>query len=132
METNQTAFELFESHRELERSERRYRAMVETAPMPFQSLDENGCFLDVNRAWLETLLPPDQVELFRERFPLFKAQGHIEKVDFRLKRADGSYLPTVLNGCIAYTEEGRCSHTVSVFQEAPNAPSRVSSARQPE
>lgn len=133
IEAIQTAFELFGAYQKLQKSERRYRTMVETAPMPFQSLDADGCLVDVNTAWLSALryerredvigmwfgdlLHPDQVELFRRRFPIFKAQGHIERVDFLMRRADGSYVSTLFNGCIAYTEDGDFSHTVCVFQE---------------
>jgi PAS domain S-box-containing protein len=133
IEAIQTAFELFDAYRQLQKSEHRYRTMVETAPMPFQSLDANGRILDVNNAWLSTLrydsreevlgmwfgdlLHPDQVELFRQRFPIFKAQGHIERVGFLMRRSDGSYVSTLFNGCIAYSEDGEFSHTVCVFQE---------------
>ncbi|MFP4427338.1 MAG: response regulator [Spirochaetaceae bacterium] len=131
VEAIQTALELFDAHTRLEKSERKYRTMIDTAPMPFQSLDEEGRLIDVNRAWLETLgygreeilgtwfgdlLSPDQVELFRERFPIFKARGHIEKVNFSLRRSDGSFVHTLFNGCIAYQEDGAFSHTVCVFQ----------------
>ena len=131
IESIQTAFELFDARQRLAKSERKYRTMVDTAPMPFQSLNADGCLIDVNKAWLTTLgyersrilgtwfgdlLAPEQVELFRQRFPIFKARGHIEKVDFRLRRSDGSYINTVFNGCIAYREDGTFSHTVCIFQ----------------
>lgn len=66
--------------------------------------------------WFGDLLPPDQVELFRERFPLFKSQGHIEHVDFRLRRSDGTFVHTLFNACIAYQDGGAFSHTVCIFR----------------
>lgn len=132
VEAIQTAFHLFDTYNELRKSEQRYRSMVETAPMPFQSLDADGRIIDVNRAWLTTLgytkeevigtwfgdiLHPEHVQLFRERFPYFKEHGHIEGVDFRMRRSDGTYAETLFNGCIAYKEDGEFSHTVCVFQE---------------
>lgn len=134
IEAIQTAFELFEAHRRLEKSERKYRTMVETAPMPFQSLDAEGCFLDVNGAWLDALgysreevigrwfgefLHPDLVPIFRERFEGFKARGRVEGAGFRLRRADGTYIDTIFNGTIARTDTGAFSHTICVFNEAP-------------
>lgn len=131
IEAIQTAFELFDAHQRLAKSEHKYRTMVETAPMPFQSLNADGCLIDVNNAWLATLgyergqilgtwfgdlLAPEQVDLFRERFPMFKARGHIEKVDFRLRKVDGSYIHTLFNGCIAHHDDGSFSHTVCIFQ----------------
>ena len=136
VETIQMAFELFDAHQRLEKSERKYRTMVETAPMPFQSLDAEGRLIDVNNAWLETLgyereeilgtwfgdlLAPEQVALFRERFPIFKARGHIEQVDFRLRRSDGTLISTLFNGCIAYQDDGEFSHTVCIFQVLDSA-----------
>lgn len=85
---------------------------------------------DKNRAWLDTLgytrkdivgtwfgdlLPPDKVELFRERFPHFKSLGHIEKVDSRLRKSDGTFVSTIFGGCVAYRDDGEFSHTVWVF-----------------
>lgn len=138
VEAIQTALELFDAHALLEKSERKYRTMVDTAPMPFQSLDAEGRLIDVNKAWLETLgyrreeilgtwfgdlLAPEQVALFRERFPIFKSQGHIEKVDFRLRRSDGTFIHTLFNGCIAYEDDGAFSHTVCIFQVvSPSSP----------
>lgn len=128
----QIALDLFEAHRKLKRSEERYRTMIETAPMPFQSLNSEGRLIDVNRAWLRTLgydrdevlgtwfgdlLHPDQVELFRERFPRFKSEGEIQAVEFLMRHADGGYRNTLFNGCIAYTEVGNFSHTVCVFED---------------
>lgn len=126
------ALNLFDAHSRLKQSERRYRTMVETAPMPFQSLNAEGRLIDVNSAWLRTLgyrreevlgswfgelLHPSQVDLFRERFPRFKSQGTINGVEFLMRRSDGSYITTLFNGCIAYTAAGTFSHTVCVFQD---------------
>lgn len=144
LEAIDTAFELYETHRRLEKSEQKYRTMVETAPMPFQSLDEDGNLIDVNGAWLDTLgygrddvigtwfgdlLHPDEACLFRERFPVFKTRGHVEAVEFRLRRSDGEHLRVRYNGCIAYTEDGRFSHTVCIFQVVTNEQGSSNAAR---
>ena len=39
----------------LQESEQKYRALYDNAPLPYQSLDAEGRFLDVNPAWLTTL-----------------------------------------------------------------------------
>ncbi|GAF94730.1 unnamed protein product, partial [marine sediment metagenome] len=36
-------------------SEEKYRALYENAPLSYQSLNEDGSFIDVNTAWLRTL-----------------------------------------------------------------------------
>lgn len=126
------AFDQFALHQKLVRSERRYRSMVETAPMPFQSLNRDGVIVDVNNAWLATLgyerdevvgkwfgdlISPEQVSLFRDRFPIFMEQGHIDGVDFRMRHRNGSFIETIFNGCIAYSEDGEFSHTICIFQD---------------
>ena len=39
----------------LKDSETRFRLLYERAPLGYQSLDENGHFLEVNQAWLDAL-----------------------------------------------------------------------------
>ncbi|MES0447998.1 MAG: PAS domain S-box protein, partial [Desulfobacterales bacterium] len=39
----------------LKESEERFRLLYERAPLGYQSLDENGYFMEVNQAWLDTL-----------------------------------------------------------------------------
>ena len=72
----------------LRESEERFRRFFMNAPMPYQSLDENGNFIEVNSTFLEILgysrdevigknfgnfLHPDYVAHFKENFPRFKA-----------------------------------------------------------
>ena len=40
---------------DLRERESKFRLLYERAPLGYQSLDENGYFVDVNEAWLETL-----------------------------------------------------------------------------
>ena len=61
-ELEQRVEELEKAEREYERieislkkSEEEYKAFYENVPLAYQSLDENGCILDVNPAWLRTL-----------------------------------------------------------------------------
>lgn len=64
--------------------------MFDDAPLPYQSLDESGNFVQVNKAWTELLgykkdevignsfvdyIMPDFKEHFIENFPRFKATG---------------------------------------------------------
>lgn len=77
---------------EIKQSEERFQLLFNKAPIGYQSLDSDGRFIDVNQQWLDTLgyakeeiigrwfgdfLCPQYVEAFRERFPVFKAQGYI-------------------------------------------------------
>ena len=83
-------FKLKRSDGLLRESEERFRLLYERTPLGYQSLDENGLFLEVNQAWLDTLgysreevlgkpfgdfLHPDWEDHFKENFPRFKAVG---------------------------------------------------------
>jgi PAS domain S-box-containing protein/putative nucleotidyltransferase with HDIG domain len=105
----------------LRRSEQRLREVYEKSPLAYQSLDENGCFLDVNPAWCAMMgynrdevidrnvaqfLTPSSVEVLRERYPWLKRQGEIHGVEFGLVRKDGIRLEIELDSRVALDEQG--------------------------
>ncbi len=109
-----------------------FRNFYENAPLPFQSLDENGYFLEVNPAWQNTLgykrkevigksfvefLHPDWKPSFEKNFPEFKRRGTVHNVDFKLRHKKGHYLDVNFEGCIGYTPEGRVKQTYCVFKD---------------
>jgi PAS domain S-box-containing protein len=113
-------------------SEEKYRSMYNNAPLSYQSLDENGCFIDINPNWLETLgydrnevigkwfgdfLHPDYVEHFRINFPEFKKRGFVSDIQFRLRRKDNAYIYVSFEGCIGLTPDGKFKQTYCVFKE---------------
>jgi PAS domain S-box-containing protein len=81
------------------KNENDFRLMFMNAPLPYQSLDETGAFINVNQAFLNVLgytreeligknfgdfLHPDWTAHFKENFPKFKAIGEILGVDFEM------------------------------------------------
>ncbi len=92
----------------LKEAEERFRILFRQSPIPYQSLDEDGRFLDVNDTWLDTLgyayhevvghwfgdfLEPEQHGHFRESLLRFKDSGEVHGVEFRMrKKNDGSIL----------------------------------------
>ena len=124
--------ELLKAIASAKESEEKYRAMYNNAPLSYQSLDENGCFIDINPMWLKTLgyersevigkwygdfLHPDYVEHFRINFPAFKKRGYVSDVQFKLRRKDGPYIYVSFEGCIGYTPEGKFRQTYCVFKD---------------
>jgi len=116
----------------LEESKEKYRVLYENAPLPYQSLDEQGHFLDVNPAWLRTLgykrdqvigenfadfLHPDSKTHFEINFPAFKERGYVSDVHFMIRHRDGHHLTILFGGCIGYTPEGKFKQTFCVFQD---------------
>lgn len=113
-------------------SEEKFRALYDNAPLSYQSLNEEGCFIDVNPKWLSTLgyqreevigqwfgnfLHPDYVEHFRINFPAFKKRGYVSDVQFRMRHKNGQYIDVSFEGCIGYTPEGKFRQTYCVFKD---------------
>ncbi|WP_459939609.1 PAS domain S-box protein [Desulfonatronum parangueonense] len=113
-------------------SEERFRLMFMNAPMPYQSLDEQGNFLDINQTFLDVLgysreelvgknfgdiLHPDWSEHFKENFPKFKAVCEIMGVEFEMVKKDGSTILVFFNGKIQHDDQGRFLRTHCIFQD---------------
>jgi PAS domain S-box-containing protein len=116
----------------LKKSEERFRLFFERIPISYQSLDEEGRFVEVNQAWLDTLgytrdevvgrsfadfLHPDRVEHFRENFPRFKAIGEVLGVEFEMRKKDGSNILVAFHGKAGTDEEGSLFRTHCIFND---------------
>lgn len=113
-------------------SELKYRALYENAPLSYQSLDEQGCFLDVNPAWLRTLgyereevigkcyadfLHSDSKPHFEKSFPEFKKRGNVSDVQFKIMHKNGQSRDISFEGCIGYNLDGSFRQTYCVFKD---------------
>lgn len=113
-------------------NEERYKALYENAPLPYQSLNEDGSFRDVNPAWLRTLgyereevvgkfftdfLHPDWKAHFDENFPAFKKRGHVNDVQFKIRHKNGEYRDISFEGYIGHYPDGSFRQTYCVFQD---------------
>ncbi len=113
-------------------NEKRFRQMFMNAPMPYQSLDEQGNFLDVNQAFLHVLgytrdeligrnfgdiLHPDWRDHFKQNFPRFKAVGEILGVEFQMVKKDGATILVFFNGRIQRDDVNRFQRTHCIFQD---------------
>jgi len=101
--------------------EEHFRTLYEKMPVGYQSLDGEGRFLNVNPAWLDMLgfgreevigrwfgdfIVPEQVPLFKERFPRFKERGESE-TEFTMVRKNGSQVLVAVTGRIDYDQQGK-------------------------
>ncbi|MEW5867707.1 MAG: PAS domain S-box protein [Chloroflexota bacterium] len=115
----------------LRESEQRFRMLYEHAPLGYQSLDENGCLIEVNQAWLELLgysrqqvlgcwfgefLAEGYVEKFRQNFLRFKSAGAIQGIEFEMLRQDGSHLVAAFDGRIGYDLHGNFQQTHCILR----------------
>ncbi len=116
----------------LRESEDRFRALFEHAPIPYQSLDEDGRLLMVNQAWLDTLgysrnevvgkwfgsfLAAPCVGTFEERFPCFKGQGEVHGVEFEMLCKEGRSIITSFDGKIGRNKDGSFKQTHCIFTD---------------
>lgn len=123
---------VLERTNKLKESEEKYKALYENAPLPYQSLNEDGSFLDVNPAWLDTLgysreevignfykdfLHPDWKPHFEKNFPEFKRRGYVNNVHFKIKHKNGHFLDISFEGCIGYKPDGSFKQTYCVFKD---------------
>lgn len=120
------------SEMRLEESEQMFRMLFNDAPMPYQSLDENGDFITVNKVFCDTLgyapdeligrnfselLHPDWVDHFRENFPRFKAVGEVLGVEFEMRRKDGEFVSVSFTGKIGKKADGSFRQTHCIFRD---------------
>ena len=131
-ELNAAHQELASAYETLAISEEKHKALYQNAPLAFQSLDENGHFLDVNPKWLELLeynenevlgswfgdfLAGEYVEKFKLNFPKFKARGSISNIVFRMKKKSGKEIFVSFEGCIGYKPDGSFKQTYCTFKD---------------
>ncbi|WP_094228705.1 PAS domain S-box protein [Methanolobus psychrotolerans] len=114
-----------QAEKALRQSEERFAQLFEQAPLGYQSLDDEGRFLMVNEAWLETLgykreevigkwfgdfLAPEFVEVYCERFPVFKAKGIIQS-EFEMLHKTGERRLISFEGRIGHKIDGSFEQT---------------------
>lgn len=113
-------------------SREKYKALYENAPLAYQSLTEEGNFIDVNPTWLTILgykrdevigsyfgdfLHPDWKTVFDKNFPAFKKRGYVHDVQFKIRHKKGNYIDVSFEGCIGYNRDGSFRQTYCVFKD---------------
>jgi len=116
----------------LAESEKKFHLLFDDSPLPYQSLDGEGNFLEVNPAWCACLgYSKDEVigrnftdflesgydKHFQENFSCFKETGEIHGVEFKMKCRDGKLIDVSFEGKIGYDESGSFKHTHCIFQD---------------
>ncbi len=113
-------------------SEERFRLLFERAPLGYQSLDENGNVLEVNKAWLDTLgytrdevigksfsdfLSTEWKDHFKKNFSRFKAVGEILGIEFDMVKKNGSTILVSFNGRIGKHPNGSFDQTHCILHD---------------
>lgn len=115
-----------------EHTEQQLRQLLQETPLCYQSLGEDGTFLEVNDKWLKTLgYAPEEVigrnfrdflsgqgkRDFKKNFAFFKAQGEIHDAVFDMLAKDGSTVTVSFNGRIRTDDEGKFKQTFCVYKD---------------
>lgn len=116
----------------LENENRDLRKLYDTSPLPYQSLNENGCVIEVNMAWLTTLgysrqevigrnfsefLHPERIDHFQKNFSRLKAVGEISEVEFELRKKNGSFILVAFYAQTGRDGQDRFQQTYCLFQD---------------
>ncbi len=107
----------------LKSAAREIEDLYNNAPCGYHSLDHEGRFVRINDtelAWLgytqnevlgkmrfTDLLTSSSFATFQENFPKFREQGHIEGLEFEVRRKDGSTFWVMLSATAVVDESGR-------------------------
>jgi len=117
---------------ELRKSAEYYRILYQQSPHPYQSLDANGRFIDVNDIWLETLgytkegvintwfgdfLHDDDKRRFANEYARFMQQGEIHDVDLRMRQQTGEFIDISFDGRIGKTESGAFDQAYCLWRD---------------
>ncbi len=112
-------------------SETRFKTLYDKAPMGYQSLDANGCILEVNQTWLDMLgyqknevqgkwfgnfLTSEYQEKFRKSFEVFKQVGKVNR-EFELVKRNGDIAIVEFKGLIGYDKNHQFDKTFCVLRD---------------
>ena len=105
----------------LRESEERFRSLYEKAPLPYQSLDNQGNIIEVNDAWLDLLghernavighpitefLDPADHAYLQENLGRFLATGEVHGIEINILRSDGSTRRVSVEGRLGRPHDG--------------------------
>ncbi|MFC1544779.1 PAS domain S-box protein, partial [Gemmatimonadota bacterium] len=117
---------------QLKRSEERFRSMFEEAPLGYQSLDAQGCFLAVNKAFVRLLeyekkelignpftsiVAPESKPMFEKSFPKLKQAGAINGSELELIKKDGTRIVVAIDSRVGHDSKGKFKHTHCVLHD---------------
>lgn len=99
--------------------------LIDVAPFYYQALDENGCFVEVNQTWINTLgyareevigrqfsefLHPDCQRFFVVSFTSAKERGVVHTSEFQVCRKDGSVVSVAWDCRLQRDSSGGLQH----------------------
>ena len=125
-------YEITIEFNELKIVDEQIQKVLQDSPLSYQSLDENGLFIDVNDKWLDTLgyeknevigswfgdyLDEQGRADFTCNFAHFKAMGEIHDVIFHMRTKSGEFKTVSYNGTIRTDSEGKFVQTYGLYRD---------------
>ncbi|TLX76881.1 PAS domain S-box protein [Labilibacter sediminis] len=116
----------------LKQSEEKFRILYEKAPLSYQSLNKEGCFIDVNKAWLTLMgyqknevighcfyefMSVDSKLKFNKSFNTFIQSGKVRNAELVLVTKDGKHIVVSLDGNVMYNMDGSFKQTHCIFSD---------------
>lgn len=117
---------------ELERREHKFRLLYEQAPIPYQSLDNEGRILEVNPAWLRLtglkreqavgrhfseLLPRETRRRFESCLTGLSSAGQMTDIHLKLRRSGGEPVDVSLDGLALCNSLGAVEQICCILRE---------------
>ncbi|MBM3493666.1 MAG: PAS domain S-box protein, partial [Armatimonadetes bacterium] len=117
---------------ELAANERRFRALYEEAPLPYQSLDAEGRLIAVNPPWLSLFgydehevvgrpitefMDPESARRFPSVFDGFRRTGTVTGVEMVLRRRSGEPVLVSVCGRVIFDDQGGFVRTHCILQD---------------
>jgi PAS domain S-box-containing protein len=121
-----------EHHNNNSLTDQLFKNLCDEIPLPYQSLNEDGHFIEVNQVWLNTMgysreevmgkwfgefLAPNSVEKFKKNFSSFLSAGEIHGVEYEMVRKDSSIINVSYEGKVGYDEDGKFKKTQCIFKD---------------
>ena len=121
-ELESTKFDYKDVEKALLESEDRIQTFLISTPLAYQSLNENGYFIEVNNAWCKALgytreevigknfadfILPEYKEIFEKDFTQFKKAGEIKDAEFEMIKKDTSHITMSINGRVGYLKDSK-------------------------
>lgn len=131
IEELQTRFQQTEASLRLKNDDY-YRTLFQEAPLPYQSLNQEGLIITVNKAWLDlfgfennevvgcniaNFLTEDSRAILKEKFPVFIKNGFIKGVEFEFVRKDNQKVYVSVDGKIQYNKNGKLHATHCILSD---------------
>ena len=130
LEQKQLRMERKQTAQNLRESEERFRRIYDESPVAYQSLNAEGCILDVNPAWealfgykraeaigrrVDEFFTPASRAVFAERFPLFLASGNTHGSEYEVLSRNAGVLTVAVDGVFVRDAQGQPSYTHCVL-----------------